>query len=98
MTTDQFWKLIDTAAEEGSDSSERADILGESLTDLPAGEISGFQQQLWQRLAESYRWDLWAVAYIVNGGCSDDGFDYFRGWLIAQGRAYFEATLREPER
>ena len=26
---------------------------------------------------------------VANGGCSDDGFDYFRGWLIAQGREVF---------
>ena len=32
--------------------------------------------------ANSYQSNLWAVAYIINGGCSDDGFDYFRGWLI----------------
>ena len=35
---------------------------------------------------DSYRWDLWGAAYLANGGCSDDGFDYFRGWLIGQGR------------
>ena len=34
----------------------------------------------------------------MNGGCSDDGFEYFRGWLVAQGREYFERALGEPER
>ncbi len=38
------------------------------------------------------------MAYIINGGCSDDGFDYFLGWLIAKGRKYFEAALVNPER
>ena len=47
--------------------------------------------------AEAYRWDLWAVAYIVNGGCADDGFEYFRGWLIAQGRPRFQEALENPE-
>ena len=50
-----------------------------------------------QQSIEAYRWDLWAVAYIINGGCSDDGFEYFRGWLIAQGKDYFEAALKNPE-
>jgi hypothetical protein len=48
-------------------------------------------------MARSYRWDLWAAAYIINGSCSDDGFDYFRGWLIAQGRGSFYAALADPE-
>ena len=47
--------------------------------------------------AEAYRWDLWAVAYIVNGGCADDGFEHFRGWLIAQGRPRFQEALENPE-
>ena len=37
------------------------------------------------------------LAFIVNGGASDDGFDYFRGWLIAQGREVFEGTLAKPD-
>ena len=40
---------------------------------------------------------LWAVAYIVLGGCSDDGFDYFRFWLIAQGRKVFYNALENAD-
>ena len=34
---------------------------------------------------KTYKQDIWAAAYIVLGGCSDDSFEYFRYWLIAQG-------------
>ncbi|WFE14091.1 DUF4240 domain-containing protein [Bacillus atrophaeus] len=30
-------------------------------------------------------------------GCSDDTFDYFRGWLIAQGKETFEEVLDDHE-
>jgi Protein of unknown function (DUF4240) len=33
----------------------------------------------------------------MNGSASDDGFDYFRGWLISQGRKIFEAALENPD-
>jgi hypothetical protein len=56
-----------------------------------------FDKPLWELLARSYRADLWAAAYIINGGASDDGFDYFRGWLIAQGRSAYEAALAAPD-
>ena len=46
---------------------------------------------------ESYRWDLWSAAYLANGGCSGDGFDYFRGWLIGQGRTAYETVLADPD-
>ena len=38
-----------------------------------------------------------AVHYVINGGCSDDGFDYFRGWLIAQGKSVFMKALENPD-
>jgi hypothetical protein len=49
-------------------------------------------------MAQSYRLDLWGAAYLVNGGCSDDGFDYFRGWLLRQGRATWQAALHPRTR
>ena len=48
-------------------------------------------------MADSYRTPLWAAAYVINGGCSDDGFDYFRGWLIVQGRQVFERAVADPD-
>jgi hypothetical protein len=46
---------------------------------------------------DAYRWDLWAAAYVINGGASDDGFEYFLGWLMAQGRTRWEATRADPD-
>ena len=48
-------------------------------------------------MAKNYRTPLWAAAYAVNGGCSDNGFDYFRGWLIVQGREVFEHVVVDPD-
>jgi len=45
----------------------------------------------------AYDHDLWGAAYLLNGGCSDDGFDYFRGWLIGQGQEVYENALRDPQ-
>ncbi|WP_217498085.1 MULTISPECIES: DUF4240 domain-containing protein [Sphingomonas] len=38
-------------------------------------------------MIRSYRWDLWRAAKVAKGGVSDDGFEYFRTWLISRGRA-----------
>ena len=45
----------------------------------------------------AYRQELWGAAYLINGGCSDDGFVYFLGWLIAQGRDVYQAALPDPD-
>ena len=47
--------------------------------------------------AEAHDWNLWGAAYLMKGGCSDDAFDYFRGWLVAQGRRTWERALRDPD-
>jgi hypothetical protein len=48
-------------------------------------------------MADSYRNLLWAAAYLINGGCSDDGFESFRCWLIVQGRTVFERSVADPD-
>src|SRR4051812_6372068 len=93
-----FWQLIkDSRENAGGDLAEQADELTDLLSDLPPGEILGFDRYFRDLLAAAYRWDLWAAAAIINGGCSDDGFEYFRAWLIAQGERVYREVLADPE-
>lgn len=47
---------------------------------------------------KSYTSNLWAAAYIVMGGCSDDSFDYFRAWLLYLGKETYETIIKDPEK
>lgn len=100
MDTQQFWSLIEDARSQTSDSADAetvADKAGALLSSHSSEEIIAAQQVLWDLMATSYRSPLWAAAYLINGGCSDDGFDYFRGWLITQGREVFDRILADPD-
>lgn len=97
MNEQQFWEIIRKSRRSAADCDAHAEQLRTRLQKLEPQQILTFDQHMRQRLAEAYRWDLWAVAYIVNGGCSDDAFGYFRGWLVAQGKEFFEAVLHNPE-
>jgi len=44
-----------------------------------------------------YRWDVPAAAYLIGGGCSDDGFIDFRAGLTAQGRDWYEKLAASPD-
>jgi hypothetical protein len=66
------------------------------LSELEPKEILSFDRRFQECVRDAFRQDLWAAAYIINGGCSDDGFDYFLGWLIAQGRLVVGAALADP--
>ncbi|MCP2165161.1 DUF4240 domain-containing protein [Goodfellowiella coeruleoviolacea] len=101
MTIEQFWRLIDQARAEVVDTTDAdavADRAAALLATRPVAEIVAAQRPLDELLAVAYRARLWAAAYLINDGCSDDGFDYFRGWLIAQGREVFERVVAEPDR
>ncbi|MBB2486191.1 DUF4240 domain-containing protein [Mitsuaria sp. WAJ17] len=98
MSEDQFWALIDAARREAGDNlDERVSALGRQLHALSLEGIQAFQNQYDRCIHQAYRWDLWGAAYLMNGGCSDDGFLYFCHWLISEGRARFQATLADPD-
>ncbi|MBW4692440.1 MAG: DUF4240 domain-containing protein [Lyngbya sp. HA4199-MV5] len=97
MTEDQFWEIIEASRQASSDCEAQADALQESLSELAASEIMAFDQIFHQKLVGAYHWDVWGVAYLVNGGCSDDCFEYFRAWLIGQGKAAYEQVLADPQ-
>jgi len=94
-TDDDCWLVIEAAR--ARDAHDVAAQVIEALGARDIADMVRFQQFVDARVREAYRWDLWAVAYVMNGGCSDDGFDYFLGWLIGRGRARWKAALADAE-
>jgi hypothetical protein len=98
MDTTTFWGLIESAKQASQDDpDQQVRVLTDALARLPEAEIIAFDSLFRHYLTISYTHELWAAAYILNGGCSDDCFDYFRGWLIAQGETVFQNAMRDPE-
>lgn len=98
MDVDTFWQLIEESHRQTDDYQQQGVILSKMLESLDTDAILDFEDHMADRMRELYRWDLWAVADIMNGGASDDGFDYFRQWIVAQGRAFYDTVLQAPER
>jgi Protein of unknown function (DUF4240) len=98
MDREQFWSLIEAAkAVTGGDCRTLTAQLVAALSKRSVNEVLAWDRIHGDLMAESYRRDLWGAAYLINGGCSDDGFDYFRGWLLSQGRANWQAALTAPD-
>lgn len=101
MDEDVFWRIIEIAHDNVTlkpteDFEAYCEMLNNAVSDelkrFHWKEIIAFYQRFELLMANSYRDDLWCGAYIINGGCSDDGFDYFRCWLISLGKtAYYQA-------
>jgi hypothetical protein len=72
-------------------------LLKAELRRLPLEEVSSFHEHFDRCEDQAYTWELWAAAYIIGGGCSDDAFSDFRATLISMGRQIFESALADPQ-
>ena len=98
MDISEFWTLVETSksASDGSFDAQ-AESLAQHLSSLSPEEIVAFQRIFDELKDRAYSWDLWGAAYIMGGGCSDDGFADFRSWLISMGRETYTRALNDPE-
>ena len=97
MDEQRFWAIIDRTALHEADPEGQTDALRAELEGLSADEVLAFRNIFEAQLARAYTWDLWAAAYIAHGGASDDGFEYFRRWMVSKGRVVFERLLAHPD-
>ncbi len=90
-----FWEIIERTKGNASSSAEQIEFLIAELELFKATEIGKFHKLLQQKMAELYHWDIWAVAYLAQVGCSDDAFEAFRPWIILQGQAIYQLALKD---
>jgi len=95
METDGFWSLLESAGP--GDCSVISSAVHSALEELPQEEIADFSRIFDTYMNALFTWDLWGVAYILKGGCSDDGFAFFRGWVLSKGRTVAELAISDPE-
>jgi hypothetical protein len=97
----EFWTIVEEARAGLGDDRDNGEALAEALVQRlaagPADIIADFGRGL-DRLHDAlYRWDVWAAAYLIGGGCSDDSFMDFRAGVIALGREWYERVLASPD-
>ncbi|WP_406083626.1 DUF4240 domain-containing protein [Micromonospora zamorensis] len=102
MDVDEFWAVVESAGagldgRTGDDGEAIAAALVTRLAATSPERILEFQELFDQLHDALYRWDVWAAAYLIGGGCSDDSFIDFRAGVIALGREWYERVLASPD-
>lgn len=105
MDLDAWWDVIETARKRAGDRADDRGPAGDPLVghviDLLARrepeEIVAFDRTLGEVTATAYRYPLWNAAYLIEGGCGDDGFMDFRAGLVLQGRERFTRAVADPD-
>ncbi len=98
MTIGDFWAIVHRVhSASGGNMDRKCELLEDELRKLAADGVQSFDQHFTTLLYQAYTSDLWGAAYIICGGCSDDGFMDFRGTLISMGRIVFEKAMADSE-
>lgn len=98
MDESKFWSIVQRAHDKsGGDMDEKCEAVKVSVASLPKEDAIAFSRLFDEMMDRAYSWPLWAAAYIINGGCSDDSFSDFRASLISRGRQSFECAIANPE-
>ncbi|HEY9677297.1 MAG TPA: DUF4240 domain-containing protein [Drouetiella sp.] len=93
-----FWTLIsDSKRGTEGDIEEHIEYLTAKLKVLNDQDLIIFSDVLNDKLDKAYRADLWAAAYVDNGGCSDDAFTDWCSGLVLAGKKVYESVLSSPD-
>ena len=104
MDPKKFWQLITQARREAHGEElwdiveDQAELLTQTLArEASPADILSFHLRFEECMSRAYDARLWDAAALINAGASDDGFAYFRGWLISMGPEIFEQALLDPD-
>jgi hypothetical protein len=98
MDRDTFWQMIDSArARSNGDLEIEREIIIDELSQKSEKEIIEFYIIYKILLDETYLADLWNACDLIGCGCHENGFLYFRNWLMAQGKEIFYQAVNDPE-
>ncbi len=92
LDEEKFWQIVSASLENSPNEEKQEEKLIDEIANLSPKEMIGFRLRTDKLLYDSYNAEMWCAGYIMNGGCSDDGFEYFRNWVISRGKkTYYEA-------
>lgn len=97
LDENRFWSIIDKSLRKTDDQEGQAEYLRKEIGKLTPKEMVGFRLRTDKLLYDTYNSEMWCAAYIMNGGCSDDGFEYFRNWVISRGKDVFYKAKEDPD-
>jgi hypothetical protein len=91
-----FWNIVEKSLKYSNQQDQEKFLINE-IEKLTPKEIIGFRLRTDKLLYDTYNSKMWCAGYIMNGGCSDDGFEYFRNWVISRGKVVYENAIQNPD-
>lgn len=97
LDEDLYWKLVDASVKNSINQDEQEKFLITEISKLTPKQMVGFRLRTDKLLYDTYTSEMWCASYIMNGGSSDDGFEYFRNWVISRGKDVYYKAKENPD-
>lgn len=97
LDEDLYWSIIDKSLKNTNNQEEQEQFLIKEIGKLTPKQMIGFRLRTDKLLYDTYNAEMWCAGYIMNGGCSDDGFEYFRNWVISRGKEAYLKAKQNPD-
>lgn len=97
LDEDFFWKIVQSSIDNSKNQEAQEKYLINEISKLTPKQIIGFRLRTDKLLYDTYNSEMWCAGYIMNGGCSDDGFEYFRNWVISRGKDVYYKAKENPD-
>ncbi len=92
-----YWQIVAESLANSKNEEEQEAYLIDQLEKMSLQEIIGFRLRTDKLLYDTYTSHMWCAAYLINSGCSDDGFEYFRNWVISRGKEAYTNAKQNPD-
>jgi hypothetical protein len=97
LDEDLYWSIIAKSLKQTNNQDDQEQFLIKEIGNLTPTQMIGFRLRTDKLLYDTYNSEMWCAGYIMNGGCSDDGFEYFRNWVISRGKETYYKVKENPD-
>ncbi len=97
LREDMFWEMIEQSLTHSTDMDEQEEFLKTELAKLEPNDMVGFKLRVTDLAHKIHTSHMWCAGYLMNGGCSDDAFDYFKNWVVSRGKNVYYKAKEDPD-
>lgn len=98
LPRDEFWAVVEDCRRRSADSVAFGEVVTATLAGWDFRRMAAFHNTLWYDVGVFHRGRLWDVMCAIDETLgSQNSWERYGGWLVAQGREFHEAVMRDPE-
>jgi hypothetical protein len=94
-----FWQVIEAAKAKTKTKGASADpkALKAVLKTLSSAKLKEFTLEYRKGLMALNTYEIYGAGYVIDAGMSNDGFHYYRSWILGKGKEAFATAQSTPD-